>query len=1057
MADSRQYMALEWVIRDIKDTLSQAQRALNVYAGDLDDVIQLRFCLTYIHQVYGSLHMAGFHGAAMIASEMEALAQELLDNNVAYQTEAAEVLMRAIEQLPNYLDHALKEKRDQPSLVFSLLNDLRAVRGGRLISEATLFSPNLRYAREISGASHTIIKDNQQLMLMMSKLRKMYQYAAASVIHQKKVEENLSYLLKVSQRLELLLAGTLRFALWEIVSAFISVLKDSTILSNASVKQLLRQLDDELKVLESEGSVALEEGTSDELLKNFLYYLSSSEVTTPAIDNISQCYELEKTVALSNNTNNFDNVKPIESSAMRAVAEAILEEFVDVKAALAYCRSEKKLDISFDTVMSAFQRVADTLAVLSVTYLRKEMLDNIDRVRQLQFSHTFSIEALAPIEQSIIAVETELESSLIASQLATTGEAQQFDSAQELVLQEARNGLEDTKNAVVNYIASQWDISNLKPVSQLLLSVSNHLSSLALATPSQILIACANYVEHRLLNQVNKPEWEQLDSLADVIASIDYFLEVLFQTKEEDVAILEGAENGLLSLGIPVVRVQQIMGGQAEYNVESVSDTQEKAEEEDDIPEEIVEIFVEEAEEVQETIAEFFPRWVADVKNQEALIEVRRAFHTLKGSGRIVNAVDVGELSWSIENMLNRILDLTLKPRSLHIELIQRTMSLLPSMIEAYSQKKATPELDLCQQYIAWAHELAKGNAPESFIQVIEGNEWTGPDNIAMNETVIQSSIMKPDTALGEEVAPTVIVDDALLVDDINSDVEEHEIDLQLWVVFGTEAETHLAVVKEFITRMEAFRPFFEPPSDAMQRAIHTLKGSAYMAEITPIAKLMTPMELFTKDLRSYQVNIDEDILQLIKDSVSYTECALSQIAKRVFPSIDKLDLFIARAVELRERSVGHLITHEDEDTGPKIDPALLEILMNNGMDQLLEIDSLIKQWSDGGHYSVQWQEVASELIAVRHSADRANLGSMTQLSYALEQVYSQLIDANLQPTSDMYATMLSGHHCLLDIIDAIAAGQGLPTANVPLLQEIEQLVSQASLQAARAPNNLPR
>ena len=53
MADSRQYMALEWVIRDIKDTLSQAQRALEAYVRDSDDVIQLKFCLTYIHQVYG--------------------------------------------------------------------------------------------------------------------------------------------------------------------------------------------------------------------------------------------------------------------------------------------------------------------------------------------------------------------------------------------------------------------------------------------------------------------------------------------------------------------------------------------------------------------------------------------------------------------------------------------------------------------------------------------------------------------------------------------------------------------------------------------------------------------------------------------------------------------------------------------------------------------------------------------------------------------------------------------------------------------------------------------
>lgn len=85
MADNRQYMALEWVIRDIKDTLAQAQRALDTYAREPDDVIQLKFCLTYIHQVYGSLHMSGFHGGAMIASEIEALAQGLLNKTVSHK------------------------------------------------------------------------------------------------------------------------------------------------------------------------------------------------------------------------------------------------------------------------------------------------------------------------------------------------------------------------------------------------------------------------------------------------------------------------------------------------------------------------------------------------------------------------------------------------------------------------------------------------------------------------------------------------------------------------------------------------------------------------------------------------------------------------------------------------------------------------------------------------------------------------------------------------------------------------------------------------------------
>src|SRR5690606_27165205 len=78
--------------------------------------------------------------------------------------------------------------------------------------------------------------------------------------------------------------------------------------------------------------------------------------------------------------------------------------------------------------------------------------------------------------------------------------------------------------------------------------------------------------------------------------------------------------------------------------------------EEDLIDDEILEIFIDEAGEVIGTINEFFPRWAKDFEDAEALTEFRRAFHTLKGSGRMVNAHDVGELAWAVENMLNRVI-----------------------------------------------------------------------------------------------------------------------------------------------------------------------------------------------------------------------------------------------------------------------------------------------------------------------------------------------------------------------------------------------------------------
>src|SRR4029078_9701874 len=77
---------------------------------------------------------------------------------------------------------------------------------------------------------------------------------------------------------------------------------------------------------------------------------------------------------------------------------------------------------------------------------------------------------------------------------------------------------------------------------------------------------------------------------------------------------------------------------------------------------ELVELFIEEAKEEVANIARQLPTWPADSHTSEALISVRRSFHTLKGSGRMVGAQLIGEYAWSIENLLNRLINQTLSP-----------------------------------------------------------------------------------------------------------------------------------------------------------------------------------------------------------------------------------------------------------------------------------------------------------------------------------------------------------------------------------------------------------
>jgi len=70
MGEKRNFAALDWVIGEIEETLKDAREALEAYVEDTRDSTRIRFCLTHIHQVLGSLQMVEFHGASLLTSQV---------------------------------------------------------------------------------------------------------------------------------------------------------------------------------------------------------------------------------------------------------------------------------------------------------------------------------------------------------------------------------------------------------------------------------------------------------------------------------------------------------------------------------------------------------------------------------------------------------------------------------------------------------------------------------------------------------------------------------------------------------------------------------------------------------------------------------------------------------------------------------------------------------------------------------------------------------------------------------------------------------------------------
>ena len=82
MSASQDFVVLDWIKADISETLTKAQQSLEAVAEQGEDPSSMRARLTALHQVHGTLKMVEIEGPVLVAGEMEALVQALMNDQV---------------------------------------------------------------------------------------------------------------------------------------------------------------------------------------------------------------------------------------------------------------------------------------------------------------------------------------------------------------------------------------------------------------------------------------------------------------------------------------------------------------------------------------------------------------------------------------------------------------------------------------------------------------------------------------------------------------------------------------------------------------------------------------------------------------------------------------------------------------------------------------------------------------------------------------------------------------------------------------------------------------
>ncbi|MEP6132991.1 Hpt domain-containing protein, partial [Marinobacter sp.] len=1060
MGNHHDSIALDWVRGEIQDTLTQGQHALEAYVENRDDTARLRFCLNYLHQVHGTLQMVELYGAALLTEEMEKLTQAVLNETVTSVDDAVDVLMQAILQLPQYLEHLTSSKDDFPMVLLPLLNDLRAARGESLLSDTSLFKPDLSPSRATAAANVSQRLQDPKVLGHIRKLRQMYQFALAGVVREADLDAHFDYMQKVIQRLIRLCQKTPRGELWKAAGAFVETLQQHANPVNTAVKSLLRELDAEIRRLTDEHVDILQQAVPEALLKHLLYYVARArDLDTPHVKELRDSYQLDQAFPSDDDVDAAKSrVSGPGRDAIHSVVSALNEELAKLKDQLdLFVRSELRQNDELEELLPGLRQVANTLAVLGLGIPRKVITEQIELVEKLaNQSDSVDDGTLMDIAGALLYVEASLagldgdrqsESDVTGDDTQTINlGSRELGEASSALLRESRNTLEQVKTAIVNFIASQWETGEIEHVPGLLHSIRGGLSLIPLDRVADMLASAERYITDVLLGGKQVPDWKQLDTLADAITSIEYYLERLAEGISDNESVLGVAEASLNSLGFPVGEeptwkhptADEVPVVDAEVPVESV-EAESKSSDKELLDDEILGIFIEEAEEVLETINEFYPRLRQNHDDRDALTEVRRAFHTLKGSGRLVGATSIGELAWSVENLLNRVIDQTLRPTDDMFGLIDDVNSRIPSLINDFRDGQADGE-------VAELIERAEALSTTRKTDIDSVSEETG----AVDEElpVIDGGSDGEAAHAGQQSIPEAEFGDDLIDDEILE-------------IFIEEAGEVLDTIREYLPMLLRQHDDRTALSE-VRRAFHTLKGSGRMVGALVVGELAWSVENMLNRVIDGSIFMNDDIAAMLDDATAALPELVDDFEKRQSPSRDTSSME-ARANALANGEIPDTSTMppsepqsetvsgeaEPELTAAEedavVDPVLLDIFESETETHLQTLQDFL--YAAGNKASVAYtDDLSRALHTLKGSAHTAGIAPIATVITPLERFVKEARARNKRADRDVISLIGDTCHFLTQGLGQIREN---PQADLPgtetFLAKLEQ-VSNATL-----------
>ena len=551
--------SLSLVRDELFTTMEEAEASLEQFIAERDNGSLLQQAVEGLQQVRGALNLIELTGAELLAQEVLDQATDIPAGAGSERDVQLSALSNALHVLRRYLESVDANRQEMPELLLPAINDLRQAGGQPGLPESFFFSVRLDQQRPHRAAPAL---DATAKAVEAKRLRHMYQVGLLGFIREQNPKASLKLMARAMNRLEGLYGNEPRGRLCWIAAAALESQIDGRMLARKSRKQLFSRIDRELKQMLGNA----QHETSRSLLKELLYLVALGDSRGPSVTPVREVFGLTPLPFTDHLLEEeYRRLAGPGQSVMRSLSSAIREELTGLKDMLDLIERGTVQAETLGSLHALLGKLSKTLGMVglssagnslaaqlqTVADWREEVVPGATELNRLA-------EAVLYVEGMVASLESGERRDVRPAQAQPGHEAESFaqhqlNEARIVVVDEARAGLALAKRAITAYLEAGGDRMHLSNVPFSLQAVRGGLWFLDQARAALLVGACADYIQRQMLDVSQMPSEQMLETLADALSSLEYYLEAgAVLLPETQPSVLDLAADSVRALGMKV-------------------------------------------------------------------------------------------------------------------------------------------------------------------------------------------------------------------------------------------------------------------------------------------------------------------------------------------------------------------------------------------------------------------------------------------------------------------------------------------------------------------------